>query len=135
MHSKRIGALAIASLVASTLVVPQATAAVDGTNVVISEAYGGGNNGATLTNDFVELYNPTDAPIDLTGTIPAKGSGGTQALPTPDVTSTLAMGGSNGTIKLADAAGPQVDLVGYGTATVVEGAAAPAARGIGCGYR
>ncbi len=32
-----------------------------GTGLVISEVYGGGgNSGATLTNDFIELYNPTD---------------------------------------------------------------------------
>ncbi len=36
-------------------------------HVVISEIYGGGgNSGATYTHDFVELYNPTDAPITMT---------------------------------------------------------------------
>lgn len=36
--------------------------------VVISQAYGGGGNtGATLKSDFVELYNTTDHDIDLTG--------------------------------------------------------------------
>ncbi|MBE6054716.1 MAG: LPXTG cell wall anchor domain-containing protein [Clostridium sartagoforme] len=36
--------------------------------VVISEAYGGGgNNGATYKQDFIELYNPTDTDIDLSG--------------------------------------------------------------------
>lgn len=39
-----------------------------GDNLVISEAYGGGgNSGAAYTNDFVELYNPTGAPISLSG--------------------------------------------------------------------
>ena len=34
--------------------------------VVISEAYlNGGSAGATYRNKFVELYNPTDAPIDV----------------------------------------------------------------------
>ena len=37
-------------------------------HVVISQVYGGGGNtGATYTNDFVELYNPTNIPFDLTG--------------------------------------------------------------------
>jgi phosphatidylserine/phosphatidylglycerophosphate/cardiolipin synthase-like enzyme len=35
--------------------------------VVISEVYGGGgNSGSTWKNDFVELYNPTNAPIAMT---------------------------------------------------------------------
>lgn len=36
--------------------------------IVISEVYGGGgNSGATLKNDFIELYNPTDQVISLEG--------------------------------------------------------------------
>jgi endonuclease G len=36
--------------------------------VVISQVYGGGGNGgATFSNDFVELYNRTADPVDLTG--------------------------------------------------------------------
>jgi 5'-nucleotidase len=39
-----------------------------GTGLVISEVYGGGgNSGAPYTNDFIELYNPTDAPISVAG--------------------------------------------------------------------
>ena len=38
------------------------------TYVVISEVYGGGgNSGAKYKNDFIELYNPTNNDIDLTG--------------------------------------------------------------------
>lgn len=38
------------------------------TYVVISEIYGGGgNSGSTYKNDFIELYNPTNVDIDLTG--------------------------------------------------------------------
>ena len=37
-------------------------------HVVISEVYGGGGNtGAVLKNDFIELYNPTDAVVSLDG--------------------------------------------------------------------
>ena len=37
-------------------------------HVTISQVYGGGGNaGATYQNDYVELYNPTAAPISMTG--------------------------------------------------------------------
>jgi 5'-nucleotidase len=45
-----------------------ASANPSGTGLVISEVYGaGGNSGAVYNADFVELYNPTSAPISLTG--------------------------------------------------------------------
>src|SRR6185503_5007048 len=37
-------------------------------HVTISQVYGGGGNaGATYANDYVELYNPTAAPINMSG--------------------------------------------------------------------
>uniref|UniRef100_UPI0037C6AF73 lamin tail domain-containing protein n=1 Tax=Leucobacter aridicollis TaxID=283878 RepID=UPI0037C6AF73 len=46
-----------------------AFAAPDGSGVVINEAYlSGGSAGAKYTNKFVELFNPTAAPIVLDGT-------------------------------------------------------------------
>ena len=113
---KSLGAAFAIALAAGTVsvVAPTASAAPDGSNVVINEVYGGGGNkGATYTHDFVELYNPTDQEIDLegwtvdqcakggschgkatlTGKIPAggyfliqgaQGSGGTKALPSPN---------------------------------------------------
>ena len=46
----------------------KAPGAVVSTGVIISQAYGGGgNSGATLKSDFIELYNTTDEDIDLTG--------------------------------------------------------------------
>ena len=91
-------------------------------HVVINQAYGGGgNSGAEYKNDFIELYNPTNQPVDLTGwsvqyaskagsfggnitnltgTIKAHGfyliqeaagSGGTKDLPTPDATGSINM--------------------------------------------
>lgn len=39
-----------------------------GTGLVISEAYvNGGSSGASFLNKFVELYNPTSSPVDLSG--------------------------------------------------------------------
>lgn len=47
---------------------PSAVANPAGTGLVISEVYGGGgNSGSTWRNDFVELYNPTDAAISVEG--------------------------------------------------------------------
>jgi predicted extracellular nuclease len=100
--------------------------------VVISQVYGGGgNSGATLKSDFIELRNNGTAPVDLsgwsvqyassagtswartalTGTIPAggyylikqaDGAGGTVDLPTPDAIGTLAMAGTAGKVALVN---------------------------------
>ncbi|HEU5038971.1 MAG TPA: ExeM/NucH family extracellular endonuclease [Nocardioides sp.] len=58
---------------------PPANAA--STGLVISEVYGGGgNSGATLTNDFIELYNPTGAAISVAGmSVQYRSSGSTAA--------------------------------------------------------
>ncbi|HJB63715.1 MAG TPA: ExeM/NucH family extracellular endonuclease [Candidatus Microbacterium pullistercoris] len=55
-----------------------AVAAPDGSGLVISEVYGGGgNSGAPLSNDFVELFNPTSESIPLAGLrLEYKSSGG-----------------------------------------------------------
>ena len=106
---------------------PAAAASPD---IVVSQVYGGGgNSGATLTNDFVELFNRGTAPVDvsgwsvqyasaagtswqvtpLTGTIApghhylvqeAAGSGGTQPLPAPDASGGIAMSANNGKVAL-----------------------------------
>ncbi|MXV52553.1 T9SS type B sorting domain-containing protein [Pedobacter sp. HMF7647] len=97
--------------------------------VVISEIYGaGGNAGAVFTNDFIELYNPTNASINLTGwsvqyasaagtswaTIPlntsiaahgfylVQGSGGANgaALPAADASGTINMSATTGKVAL-----------------------------------
>ncbi|MBM9506177.1 ExeM/NucH family extracellular endonuclease [Actinacidiphila acididurans] len=127
-----------------------------GTALVINEVYGGGgNSGATYTNDYIELFNPTDATVDvsgwsvsyysakgnlggstaLTGSIPAhgyylvqegQGAGGTTPLPTPDASGQLALSATAGSVTLSDAAGSVVDTVGFGTGAIVEGGDAPA---------
>lgn len=155
MHLTRIGSLAIAALASTCIVAPQAGAAADGSNAVISEVYGGGGNkGAAFTNDFIELYNPTSADLDLTGwsveylsasgnsggkhelsgSIPAEGyfliqegGGGTgEPLPAPDAEGNLNLSGSKGSVKLYDASGTEVDIVGYGEASLSEGSPAQA---------
>jgi predicted extracellular nuclease len=99
-------------------------------DVVISQVYGGGGNtGATLKNDYIELFNRSNAAVDLsswsvqyasstgsswqltrlTGTIQpgqyylvqeAVGTGGSTNLPQPDATGTLAMAGGAGKVAL-----------------------------------
>lgn len=99
--------------------------------VVISQVYGGGgNSGATLKNDFIELFNPGGAPVNVTGwsvqyasasgtswqvttlsgIIPAggyylvrqaAGAGGTVDLPAPEAAGNIAMSASSGKVALA----------------------------------
>ncbi len=119
-------------LLALALSVPSVMHAQVATQVVISEIYGGGgNSGATLKNDFIELYNPTACPVSLTGwsvqyasatgsnwsvtnlagTIGAKGfyliqeaqgAGGTDTLPLPDAAGTIAMAATAGKVALVN---------------------------------
>lgn len=147
--------------------------------VVISQAYGGGGNaGATLTHDFIELFNAGTTAVQLegmalhygsaTGTgnwtkqdLPnfllqpgqyflaqqAQGSGGTQALPTPDFipTTPIAMAGTNFKLALTsntevlNGACPDspaiVDQVGFGSANCFRGAAAPVLSNTNAGFR
>lgn len=98
--------------------------------VVISQVYGGGGNtGATYRNDFIELFNRGNLPVNLTGwtvqyasagggtwaattligVIPpgrhyliqqAQGAGGTTFLPTPDAIGAIALGATEGKVAL-----------------------------------
>ncbi|MEU3979317.1 lamin tail domain-containing protein [Streptomyces sp. NPDC026672] len=55
-------------IVGSLLALPLSAQAAPSADAVISEAYGGGgNSGASLTNDFIELGNAGGAPFDLSG--------------------------------------------------------------------
>jgi predicted extracellular nuclease len=120
-------ALLVSGLGAALAGAPAAAVSAD---VVISEVYGGGgNSGATLTNDFIELYNRGTTPVNistwsvqyssatgttwlrtnLTGTIQpgrwylvqeAAGMGGTTPLPTPDATGTIAMSATSAKVVL-----------------------------------
>ncbi|MFB7868037.1 endonuclease/exonuclease/phosphatase family protein [Streptomyces sp. NPDC056069] len=85
---------AAASLVLATLPAAQA---VPSTSLVIAEAYGGGGNaGATLTHDFIELANAGSSGRDLTGYsvqyLPGSPSSGSAWGVTP-LTGSLAPGG------------------------------------------
>ena len=99
--------------------------------LIISQVYGGGgNSGATLKNDYIEIFNPTGQPQATAGwsvqyassggsswqvtalggqTIPpggyylvqeSQGAGGTTALPQPDATGTIAMASGAGKVSL-----------------------------------
>jgi len=99
-------------------------------NIVISQIYGGGGNaGATLRNDFIELFNRGASSVDvstwsvqyaasagitwqrtnLLGSIApgqyylvqeAQGTGGSVNLPTPDATGTIPMSATAGKVAL-----------------------------------
>ena len=153
---KSLGAAFAIALAAGTVsvVAPTASAATDGSNVVINEVYGGGgNSGAAFNKDFVELYNPTDQPIDvtgwtieqrstgdnvgnthtLTGVVPAKstflitstpGSNGDAITDADDTTAKFNFSGKGAIAVLFDANNTEVDLVGWGSASRAEGEAA-----------
>lgn len=130
-------AVTSAALVAATIGVSlPAMAPADAagsSSIVISQVYGGGgNSGATYTNDFIELFNVGATAVDLTGwsvqyasttgttwtnrtnltgTIQpghyfliqeAAGSGGTTPPPTPDVTGMIAMAAGAGKVALVN---------------------------------
>jgi hypothetical protein len=102
-------------------------------DVVISQVYGGGGNtGATLTHDYIELINHSSAPVSLNGwsvqafvsatsswqmtPLPnftlqpgqyfliqeAPGAGGTTPLPTPDATGTIAVSSTSTKVALVN---------------------------------
>ncbi len=137
--SLRIGNVVIAALLVLgiALAVPgQAAVQAGPNNIRLSQVYGGGgNSGATLTNDFIELYNPTSTAISLSdwsvqyasatgstwqvtslsGSIPAngyylikesQGSGGSTPLPTPDATGNIFMSATNGKVALVSSTVP-----------------------------
>ncbi len=59
--------LLLAGLLPASLVAPTAVRAAS-SDIVISQVYGGGgNSGATLTNDFIELFNRGTSPVSVTG--------------------------------------------------------------------
>ncbi len=112
--------------------VPLQSAQAISPDIVISQVYGGGgNSGATLKNDFIELYNRGSVAVNITGwtvqyassagsswqkttlagTIEpgkyflvqeAQGAGGTVDLPTPNAIGTIAMSATTGKVALSN---------------------------------
>ncbi len=120
-------------LLAPMLLVNRVLAAADtplANDLRISQVYGGGgNSGATYTNDFIEIFNGGASTVSLAGysvqyassagttwqvtalsgslapgqyylVQEAAGTGGTTALPTPDATGTIALSATSGKIAL-----------------------------------
>ncbi len=130
--SRRAGALVGVAAIAGavTLVTTGGPAGAASPDVVISQVYGGGGNtGATYTNDYIQLYNAGAADVglsgwsvqyasaagstwqvtNLTGTLAsgaryliqeAAGAGGTTPLPNPDATGSIAMSATAGKVAL-----------------------------------
>ncbi|AKU17047.1 lamin tail domain-containing protein [Luteipulveratus mongoliensis] len=141
--------------VATALSLAPSAHAASSSLVIAEAYGGGGNSGAPFVADFVELFNRGETPVDLTGwtvqywsaagTTPQKtelsgtvAPGGrylvkeadgantaAPALPTVDATGTIAMSAASGRVAIVNPAGEVVDLLGYGAASVSEGAAAP----------
>ncbi|MDX6358670.1 MAG: uncharacterized protein QOH37_1724 [Nocardioidaceae bacterium] len=157
------GTAGLAVAAAGLAGIAPASANTAGPGLVVNEVYGGGgNSGATLKNDFVEVRNTTDHTISLGGLslqyrsaaatgvtgaanidplpsvdLPAgdtylvqeaAGLGGTQDLPTPDHSGSIAVAATAGQMFLADTASAidpgtgdisnahVLDFVGWGTA-------------------
>src|SRR5215212_9780745 len=94
-------------------------------NIVISQVYGaGGNSGAALRNDYIELFNRGTSPVTVTGwSVQYSSSTGTIAMAAGagkvvlvNTTTGLACNGSSTVCSAAQLA-QIVDLVGYGTGT------------------
>lgn len=130
-HSVRpvmIVSLVISLLLLANWLHPAGVQGVSG-NIVISQVYGGGgNSGAPLKNDFIELFNRGNNAVDVTGwsvqyasatgsswqvtalsgSLPPGGyflvqqAGGANGadLPTPDATGSITMSSSNGKVAL-----------------------------------
>ncbi len=119
------------SFAAYQIVSPPSVEGISST-IVISQIYGGGGNaGATYTNDFIELFNRGASAVSvagwtvqyasatgttwqttaLSGSIPpggyylvqeAQGAGGTTPLPTPDATGSIPMSATAGKVALVN---------------------------------
>jgi DNA/RNA endonuclease G (NUC1) len=132
----------------STLQLDPSQASITVPAVVISQIYGGGGNaGATLRNDFIELHNTSASAVSvagwsvqyasaagstwqvtaLTGSIPAggyyliqeaAGSGGTVSLPTPNASGTIAMSATAGKVALVNGTTAITGTCGVGSLVI-----------------
>jgi uncharacterized protein len=140
--------LALTLLIASAAyAAPSTPSAPTASAVRISQVYGGGgNSGATLKNDFIELFNSSTSAVSLAGwsvqyassagstwqvtalsgsiapgayylVQEAQGAGGTVDLPTPDATGSIAMSATSGKVALVS---DSTALTGTCPTTVVD---------------
>jgi uncharacterized protein (TIGR03437 family) len=123
----QFGLVVIAELICA---VPEVSAQSGTSGIFISQVYGGGgNSGATLRNDFVELFNRGTQAVTITGWSvqyaaatgtswehtplngviqpgqyyliqEAQGNGGSVSLPTPDVSDSINLSATDGKIAL-----------------------------------
>lgn len=153
--------LSICCVVATTAVIapPRSGAQTPAGTLWISEVYpGGGNTDARYANDYVELFNPTRAPVSLDGwalgysprtgttwtSTPLKGTiaayhyflvrmgaggkPGTQTLPAADLSASTNVARTGGKVRLTKT-GTVIDLIGFGTGVnAAEGKPAPAPK-------
>ena len=136
--------LPVVVLASSTPIPAQAASS----TIVISQIYGGGGNvGATLQNDFIELFNRGTVSVDITGwsvqyasssgsswqvtplsgsmapgtyylVQEAAGSGGTVNLPPADAIGTIAMSATDGKVALVGSTAPLTGTCPTGGAIV-----------------
>jgi hypothetical protein len=123
----------LAVVIVAAVIAAVSTAGAASQGLVINEVYGGGgNSGATFTNDFIEIANrgSASASVDgdsvqyhstsatgawqvttLSGSIPGggiylvqegPGTGGTTPLPSPNASGTIAMSGTAGEVALVN---------------------------------
>ena len=107
-----IAAVTTSALACAGLLVPSANAG-PASHLLINEVYGGGgNSGATLTHDFVELVNTSDQPIDLAGLSLqyASATGGSWQV-TPLTGITVPAGGQ---VLIGEATGADASASGFG---------------------
>jgi uncharacterized protein len=129
MSRHRLLAIVVAGV---TLVLAGSGTASISPGLVVSQVYGGGgNSGATLTNDYIELFNRGTSTVNIagwsvqyasssgstwqvtaiSGTVApgqyylvqeAQGAGGTTPLPTPDALGSISMSATSGKVALVD---------------------------------
>lgn len=136
--------------IASVVRFPLEAASTAAPAVVISQVYGaGGNGGAVLTHDYVELFNPGTEPVQMTDwSLQYGASGGTSWNSRLNISGTIAAGGyflvqlqsggSNGVpLPTADASGTTINMAaGAGKIVLVSnqtqlpGVACPTENGI-----
>ncbi len=108
----------LATSLAAAFAAPAALASTSG--VVISQVYGGGgNSGATLKQDFIEIFNAGSAPVAIGGwSVQYASSAGTSWQVTAIPAGTTLQAGQYYLVRQAAGTGGTVDVVGDLTGTI-----------------